>query len=70
MFERARQGGVVEDFRMGCEYGDAYSCFGLGYLHDRGLYLPKDPAKARTYYEKSCPGVEWGCEALGRPANP
>lgn len=65
-FERARQGGVVADFRHGCNYGNAYSCFGLGYMHERGMWLEKNAALARSYYEKSCPGVEWGCAAIGK----
>lgn len=65
-FERARQGGVVAGFRHGCNYGNAHSCFGLGYMHERGLFLEKNPAEAKKYYEKSCPGLEWSCDALGK----
>ncbi|HMR74428.1 MAG TPA: tetratricopeptide repeat protein [Polyangiaceae bacterium] len=67
-FERARQGGVVERFRFGCQHGNAYSCFGLGYLLRAGLFVSKDEAGAKAHFERSCPDIELSCEALGRPA--
>ncbi len=66
-FERGDQAGLVSELTFGCDYGNAYGCFCLGYVHRHGLYLPKDEGAARRFFERSCPGVEWGCDALDRP---
>jgi TPR repeat protein len=62
---RAEQGGLVQIFERGCAGGNAYTCWGLGYLHEHALLgKPRDLGAARSLYEKSCPGVSWGCESL------
>jgi uncharacterized protein len=60
--ESARLGGIVPGFERGCAGGNAYTCWGLGYMHQHGIFKPRDPGQAKLFYQKSCPGFEMGCE--------
>lgn len=63
--KRAESGRIVDLFASNCRSGNAYSCWGLGYLHEHGLLnQPKSDAQALELYRRSCPGVKWGCDSL------
>jgi TPR repeat protein len=47
-------GGHPEFVERGCAEGDAFACLDLGYDCKNGNDRPKDPEKARAFFDKSC----------------
>ncbi|MFO7567358.1 MAG: tetratricopeptide repeat protein [Enhygromyxa sp.] len=62
--EAAQAGGIVPVFERNCAGGNAYSCWGLGYMHHHGVFKQRDLERAKVLYQLSCPGITFGCEAL------
>lgn len=62
--ESAVAGGIIALFEQNCPAGSAYSCWGLGYMYQHGVFKPRDLARAKTLYQQSCPGLALGCTAL------
>jgi hypothetical protein len=58
--------GGEQVFDGGCLGGDGVSCFVLGWLADKGMGVPQDPARAFALFQRSCDrGWARGCGALG-----
>lgn len=53
-------------FRDACGGGEAASCSALGVMHELGLGMPADPARAAALYDEACvAGNARGCVNLG-----
>lgn len=59
------RGGGQEVLQRACGGGDGVSCFILGWLADRGIGMPPDPARAVGLFRRSCAnGWSRGCGVL------
>lgn len=57
---------MVSTFRVACEGDDFDMCAFLGWLHDRGIGVPRDGEQRLTFLNKACAGRSGeGCYELG-----
>lgn len=62
---------AVARFEAGCDQGDPAACSLLGLMHERGLSVKPDQARARALYTRACDaGNKLGCAHLSGTAAP
>lgn len=58
---------AVVRFDLGCRAGDPAACSLLGLMHDQGLAVPQNTAKAVALYARACnAGNRLGCAHLNQ----
>eukprot|EP00775_Hariotina_reticulata_P002789 gene2785-3082_t len=58
--------GAYNDFMEAADARDGYALYNLGYMYWKGLYVSRDPVKARQYFKRAFErGVAAGANGLG-----